>query len=173
MSAGGAANTPAGLPADGAAGDPTPTDRRPERLLVAARLDGPEGQRYVFARWEDWPYPAMLSTAAPGPAPDGSPDRDADAEELSSAVARLVGRLGLRSGTPLVADERLPVRMAHPRFGGEGLGWLRPVGVVVEGEPRPDALLAGVETLTLEEALEALPTELERVVLRAAAKLLD
>ncbi|MDP6605500.1 MAG: hypothetical protein QF664_04470, partial [Dehalococcoidia bacterium] len=42
-------------------GDTTPGNRRPERLLVALRLDGPDGQRYVFARWEDWPHPAMLS----------------------------------------------------------------------------------------------------------------
>ncbi|MDP6605798.1 MAG: hypothetical protein QF664_06020, partial [Dehalococcoidia bacterium] len=93
-------------------------------------------------------------------------------QELADVVRRLVGRLGLSSGTPLAAGERVPVRMAHPRFGGEGLGWLRPVGVAVEGEPQPDALLAAVELLTLEQALEALPTEVERVVLRAAAKLL-
>jgi hypothetical protein len=154
-----------------APGDVTPGDRRPERLLVAPRLDGPDGQRYVFARWEDWPHPAMLSTAAPvlgtgaGPAAAG--------QELAHIVARLVGRLGLSGGTPHAAEERVPVRMAHPRFGGEGLGWLRPVGVTVEGDPQPDAMLAGVELLTLEQALEALPTEVERVVLRAAAKLLD
>lgn len=163
------ADVPEDVPVDVPTDNPTPADQRPERLLVAARLESPEGQRYVFARWEDWPYPAMLSTAAPGAGPDG----DADAGgELADAVARLVGRLGLQSGIPRAADERVPVRMAHPRFGGEGLGWLRPVGVTVEGEPQPDALLAGVETLTLEEALEALPTEVERVVLRAAAKLL-
>ena len=41
-------------------------DDRPERLLIAARLSDGEGERYVFVRWEDWPYPAMLSLAPPG-----------------------------------------------------------------------------------------------------------
>jgi hypothetical protein len=147
--------------------DPTPStgssDDRPERLLVAARLaaagEGEEA-RYVFVRWEDWPHPAMLSLAPPGAN-----------EQLSEAVARVLARLNLRCAEPRVASERVPVRMAHPRFGGEGLGWLRPLAVTVEGEPEPDALLAGVELLSYDRALEELPTEVERTVLRAAAKL--
>jgi hypothetical protein len=61
--------------------------------------------------------------------------------------------------------------MTHPRFGGEGLGWLRAVAVTVSGEPQPDALLEGVEAFSLEQALEALPTEVERTLLRQGAKL--
>jgi hypothetical protein len=141
---------------------PAPGDDRPERLLVAARLAASEGEqaRYVFVRWEDWPYPAMLSLAPPG-----------SNETLSEAVASLLRRLNLRTAEPRVAEERVPVRMAHPRFGGEGLGWLRPLAVTVEGEPEPDAMLAGVEMLPYEQALEALPTDVERTVLRAAATL--
>ncbi len=139
-----------------------PIDDRPERLLVAARLADGEGERYVFVRWHDWPHPAMLSLAPPG----GN-------ERLSEAVARLLARLNLRSAEPRTAGERVPVRMAHPRFGGEGLGWLRPLAVMVEGEPQPDALLAGVETLPYEQALAALPTDVERTVLRAASELFD
>lgn len=149
-----------------AAGSATSGDDRPERLLVAARLAGGAGEgaggRYVFVRWEDWPHPAMLSLAPPG-----------GGEQLSEAVARLMARLNLRSAEPRTASERVPVRMAHPRFGGEGLGWLRPLAVIVEGEPQPDALLAGVETLPYEQALEALPTDVERTVLRAAAALFE
>ena len=138
------------------------TDDRPERLLVAARLAATDGEdaRYVFVRWEDWPHPAMLSLAPPG-----------DNEQLSEAVARVLARLNLRCAEPRVASKRVPVRMAHPRFGGDGLGWLRPLAVTVEGEPEPDALLAGVELLSYDRALEELPTEVERTVLRAAEQL--
>ena len=140
----------------------TGLDDRPERLLIAARLNDGDGERYVFVRWEDWPYPAMLSLAPPG-----------GGESLAEAVARVLARINLRCAEPRTADERVPVRMAHPRFGGQGLGWLRPLAVVVEGEPAPDALLAGVETLPYEQALAALPTEVERTVLRAACALFD
>ena len=137
-------------------------DDRPERLLVAARLANGQGERYVFVRYDDWPHPAMLSLAPPG-----------GGEQLSEAVARVLARLNLRAAEPRTAAERVPVRMVHPRFGGEGLGWLRPLAVVVEGEPEPDALLAGVETLPYEQALGALPTEVERTVLRAASALFE
>ncbi|HJM74399.1 MAG TPA: hypothetical protein QGI71_00830 [Dehalococcoidia bacterium] len=143
--------------------DTASTDDRPERLLVAARLAASEDEdgRYVFVRWEDWPHPAMLSLAPPGAN-----------EQLSEAVAGLLARLNVRSAEPRIASERMPVRMAHPRFGGEGLGWLRPLAVTVEGEPEPDAMLAGVELLSYNRALEELPTEVERAVLRAADALL-
>ena len=156
---------PTAVPADAVAADAvTWKDERSERLLIAARLDTAEGARYLLVRWPDWPYPALLSVAAP---------RDRDA--LATAVQDLLhGRLRVDcDGAPRTADQRLPVRMTHPRFGGEGLGWLRPLAVRVHGEPEPDALLAGVEALSLEEALEALPTELERTLLREAAALFD
>ena len=156
-----------------------PSDDRPERLLVAARLEtslgagletdqnaepgADDAPRYVFVRWEDWPHPAMLSIAPPGVN-----------EDLPHAVQTLVGRLNLTvSGAIKTAEERVPVRMAHPRFGGDGLGWLRPLAVSVSGEPQPDAMLEGTEMLSLGQALEALPTEVERTVLRAADALFD
>lgn len=159
------------------ASTPPPSDDRPERLLVATRLEAnPETDleaepganddpRYVFVRWEDWPHPAMLSIAPPGVS-----------EDLPHAVQTLVGRLNLTvstSGAIRTAEERVPVRMEHPRFGGTGLGWLRPLAVSVSGEPQPDAMLEGIELLSLDQALEALPTEVERTVLRAADALFD
>jgi hypothetical protein len=66
---------------------------------------------------------------------------------------------------------RIPVRMAHPRFGGDGLGWLRPVAVRISDAPEPDALLEGVHELELKEALDLLPTEVERTVLKEASRL--
>ena len=133
----------------------------PERLLIAARLETAEGPRYLFARWPDWPHPALLSLAAP-------PD-DGFAEGVRSL---LHARLGVRcDDAPRASPLRVPVRMS--RLGGVGVGWLRPVAVRVSGEPAPDALLEGVETLSLDEALAALPTEVERTVLREAAALFD
>lgn len=148
---------------------------RPERLLVVAREAGGEA-RYCFARWPDWPHPAMLSLAAIGG------DRRLDA--LEGALDDLLGaRMGLAcDAPPRLAAERTPARMAHPRFGGDGLGWLRAVAVVVRplpatgaapAAPRADALLEAVERLSLERALEALPTDVERLVFRAGVALLD
>ncbi len=119
-------------------------DERPERLLVVPRLDCPDGASYLLVRWMDWPYPALLSLTSP---------RCSDS--LADAVTALLhARLGLRcDGKPQMAALRMPVRLMHPRFGGYGLGWLRPVAVSVGGEPQPDALLEGVEALTLEQAL--------------------
>ncbi len=135
---------------------------RPERLLVAARLEDAEGARYLLVRWPDWPYPALLSLAAPRPH-----------DSLEETVATLLlARLGVRcQEPPRTSPVRVPVRLAHPRFGGQGLGWLRPIAVRVVGEPQPDALLEDVQALPLRQALEALPTEVECTVLREAAKL--
>jgi hypothetical protein len=139
------------------------TDReRPERLLLGARLEDPRGARYLLVRWPDWPHPALLSLAAPAPH-----------DSLEEVVATLLlSRLGLRCQRPPEASPvRVPVRLPHPRFGGQGLGWLRPVAVSVVGEPEPDALLEDVQALPLQEALAALPSEVERTVLTEAAKL--
>lgn len=144
----------------------SPLAERPERLLVAARLDGGDGGRYLFARWPDWPHPAMLSTPAPS-----------DPGALHEVVQELLhARLGVVcAGALRASPQRVPVRMAHPRFGGEGVGWLRPVVVAVaaDPQPQPDALLEGSEELTLEQALARLPTEVERIVLRMASDLLE
>ncbi len=160
------ASTPAAEPA-----------ARPERLLVVAReADGEaDTARYCFARWPDWPHPAMLSLAASG---------DEQLEALEGALNDLLGaRMGLVcSSRPRLAAERTPARMAHHRFGGEGLGWLRAAAVSVRplpeaGEaaaaPRADALLEAVQRLSLEQALEALPTDVERRVFRSGVALLD
>lgn len=144
-----------------------PGSAGPERLLVAPVLrdeQPPHGWRYLLVRWPDWPHPTLLSLAAPGPG-----------DSMAEAVRVLIeARLRLAcEGEPRASETRVPVRMPLPRVGGEGQGWLRPVVVRVSGEPQPDALLAGVEAFTLEQALAALPTEVERTVLRAAAALLD
>lgn len=129
-----------------------------ERLIVVARRV--EDGCYLFARWADWPYPAMLSTLPPG-----------DHETLSAAIdALLHGRMRVHvASEPRLATDRVPVRMPRPRGGGPALGWLHPVAAEVAGEPLADGLIAGVEALSLDDALRALPTDVERAVLRAAA----
>lgn len=151
---------------DPAIHDPPPVPRdleaRPERLvLVVRRL---EDARYLFARWPDWPHPAMLSTVPPS-----------STEGLAQGIASLVAaRMGVRvTGEPRPATERRPARLHHPYAGSDGLGWLRPVAVDVFGEPRADALLDDVISLTRAEALAQLPTDLERVLFRAGSALLD
>lgn len=158
---------------------PASPTARPERLLVVAREagDDTDAAGYLFARWPDWPHPAMLSLAAIGD--------EAQFEALEDALNDLLGaRMGIAcSAAPRLAAERTPARMVHPRFGGEGLGWLRAVAVSVRprdgadapgaSAPRPDALLEAVERLSFEQALEALPTDVERQVFRAGAALLD
>jgi hypothetical protein len=140
------------------------TAPRPERyLLVVRRADagaGADDARYLFARWPDWPHPALLSLSPP-----------AAEEGVATAVgAVLEARMGVATTTaPRVSALRVPARMRHPRTGVEGLGWLRAVAVDVAGEPRPDALLEGVVTLTADEAAEALPTAVERIVFAAGA----
>jgi hypothetical protein len=148
-----------------------PEPERPdhERLLVVPRCvpseasaDGEE-PRYLLVRWADWPQPALLSIAPP-----------AEHDSLDAAVATLLGaRLRVSvDGPARVGAERVPVRMAQPRFGLAGTtGWLRPLAVQVSGEPEIDALLGGYDSLTLAEALAALSTEVERTVLRQAAGL--
>lgn len=139
-------------------------DGRAERLLIAARLEQPGTEpRYLLARWPDWPHPSLLSVAAP---------RALDS--LDALVAdTLRARFSVECVTPpMAATTRRPARMPHPRFGGDGLGWVRAVAVRVEGAPTSDALLAGVDALSLEDALAALSTDLERAVLREAAALL-
>lgn len=138
----------------------------PERLLLVPVLhaveEGVDGgaPRFVLVRWADWPQPALLSLAPPGPS-----------DRLEDAVTDMLSaRLQLEvTGPPRLAELRVPVRMGAPRFGFTGTGWLRAVAVPVRGEPQPDALLAGVDVLSLDEALAALSTEVERMLLRAAA----
>lgn len=137
-------------------------NERPERLLVVPQLNEGEETRYLLVRWPDWPHPALLSIAAPT-------SRDI----IDEAVSDLI-RARLRvdcNGTPRASSMRIPVRMAHPRFGGDGLGWLRPVAVRISDAPEPDALLEGVHELELKEALDLLPTEVERTVLKEASRL--
>lgn len=135
---------------------------RPERLLLVPRRV--EDGRYLFARWPDWPHPAMLSTVPPRPH-----------ERLEGAVESLLyGRMGLRlAGEWHASQRRVPVRMVPPGRSDMGLGWLRPLAVAVAGEPDADGLLESVESLTLEEALAALPTDVEREALRLGAALFD
>ena len=150
----GTAGRPDGLTEDG----------RAERLLIAASLEQPGNEPlYLLALWPDWPHPSLLSVAAP---------RALDS--LDALVADTVrARFSVECvSAPVAAGTRHPARISHPRFGGGGLGWVRAIAVRVEGEPTSDALLAGVDALPLEGALRALPTDLERAVLREAAELL-
>ncbi len=156
--------TEGGTPEAGRRGGVTPTLTPmpvPERLLLVPMLTSADGEpRVVLVRWADWPYPALLSLAPPGPS-----------DRLEDAVADLLSaRLQLEvTAPPRLTEQRVPVRMGAPRFGFSGTGWLRAVVVPVRGEPQPDALLAGVDVLTLDEALAALTTEVERMLLRSAA----
>ncbi|MGE3856747.1 MAG: hypothetical protein AB7G21_07305 [Dehalococcoidia bacterium] len=134
----------------------TPAD--PERFILVARRV--EDGRYVFAQWGDWPHPTMISTLTPS-AHEGFVD---------GIESLLHGRMRVRVvGVPRLADDRVPVRMDHPRGGGPMLGWLQPVAVEVTGEPVPDALIEGVATLTHDEAIERLATDVERAAFRAGA----
>jgi len=138
----------------------TPAD--PERLILVARRV--EDGRFLFARWGDWPHPTMISTLPPS-AHEGF---------VEGVESLLHGRMHVRvAGTPRLAAERVPVRMAHPRGGGPMLGWLQPVAVEVTGEPAPDALIEGVAALTLDEALDTLATDVERAAFRAGASAFD
>ena len=138
-------------------------DGRPEaeRLLIVARRV--EDDRYLFAVWADWPHPVLVSTPA---AAEGFEGFEAGIETV------LRGRLGVHAaGAARPAPRRLPVRVAHPAGGGATLGWLRPVAVAVAGEPRASGPVAAVASLTLEEALAALTTDIERAALRLGAAL--
>lgn len=150
------------------------TTPRPERYLVVARYldsdaasgaaDGVAEPRYLFARWADWPFPAMLALAPP-----------ALDETLADALARVLwARFAARTvDTPRAGAERTPARMPHPHTGVDGMGWLRAVAVTVEGELAPDALLDGFALLTAQEARGALPSDVERLVFASGLTLFD
>jgi hypothetical protein len=137
-------------------------DGRPEaeRLLVIARRV--EDGRYLFARWTDWPHPTLISTLPPG-----------DSEGFEDGIETLLlGRFGVHmAGPPVRGEQRLPVRMPHPAGGGEQMGWVRPIAVEVSGEPNGAGPIESVEALTLDEALDALVTDLECRALRLGAAL--
>jgi hypothetical protein len=141
------------------AGDPG----QPERYLLIVRLvgaDTAEAPRFLFARWPDWPHPAMLSVG-----------EFRDTEALTDHVSMLLrARMGVSVvSAPTVSSERVPVRLPNPRLGLDALGWLRAAVVDVQGEPLPDALLQSVEVLDRAEAEARLPTEVERIVFRIGA----
>ena len=134
----------------------------PERLLLVPVLRVAGEARYVLVRWPDWPHPALLSFAPPV----ANDTLEASAADLTRA------RLGLiATGPARMAELRVPVRMGSPRLGLQTTGWLRGVLQPVEGEPTTDVLVDGCVVLSLAEADAALTTEVERMVLRAAAAL--
>jgi hypothetical protein len=138
-------------------------DAAPERLLlVVARSEEPD--RYLLASWPDWPHPSLLAISPPHPE-----------EGLDHAVdSMLRSAFGVTlEGAPQRSEERWPVRMAHPRFGGEGVGWLRPVAVHASGDPAAGPLVEGITTLTASDALEGLSTAVERAVFTAGVALLE
>jgi len=130
----------------------------PERFILVARRV--EDGRYLFARWSDWPHPTMISTLVPN-----------EDEGLVAGIESLLhGRMRVRVvGEPRLASERVAVRMPAPRGGGPRLGWLHPLAVEVSGDPEHDALIEGVDALTLDEALDGLATDVERAAFRAGA----
>jgi len=132
----------------------------PERAVVVPVLETVDGPRFVLAMWPDWPHPTMLSLAPP-----------VGDDTLEAAAADLVrARLHLdATGPARMSESRIPVRMASPRVGAQTTGWLRSVLQPVSGEPEVDLLLAGFEVYSLDEALAALSTEVERMALQAAA----
>jgi nucleotide-binding universal stress UspA family protein len=117
----------------------------PERLLLVPVIRTAGETRYVLVRWPDWPHPALLSFAPPV----GTDTLEAAAADLARA------RLGLVATAPA----------------RQTTGWLRGVLQPVEGEPTPDVLVDGCEVLSISEAEAVLTTEVERMVLRAAAAL--
>jgi hypothetical protein len=138
----------------------THEDAAPERILLVVRRAG-DGA-VLLARWPDAPRPTLLSLDAPHPD-----------EGFAEGVARLVrARFAVAAGTARLHAERLPVRMRHPRRGGETVGFLRVAAVEASGEPSPDGTLAAIETLPSEEAARALSTDLERRALALGLDLL-
>lgn len=138
-------------------------DAAPERLLlVVARVEAPD--RYLFARWADWPHPSMLALSPPHA--DEGLTRAVTSMLRDSFDVTLVGEAQLGA-------ERWPVRMSHPRFGGENVGWLRPVAVTVSGELTAGPLLDDVAALDATAAAATLSTAIEREVFGAGAALLE
>lgn len=135
----------------------------PQRLLlVVARSEQPG--RYLFARWKDWPHPSLLAISPPH-----------DAEGLDGAVESMLRNafaVALQ-GAARAGAKRWPVRMAHPRFGGEGVGWLRPVAVQSSGDPAPGPPIDDLAILDATAALKALSTAVEREVFTAGVALLE
>ena len=137
-------------------------DAAPERLLlVVERAEARD--RYLLARWEDWPHPSLVATSPPH-----------EGEGLDAAVAAMLrGAFGVAlMGVARRGDTRWPVRMAHPRFGGEGVGWLRAVAAMTSGEPVAGPLVQGLVELDADEAEAQLSTEVERAVFRSGVALL-
>ena len=73
----------------------------------------------------------------------------------------------------LACAERRPRRAASWREGRVGIGWVRAVAVSVDAPLDPGPPLTGVEALPLVEAEAALPTSLDRALLRDGAALLE
>lgn len=79
-----------------------------------------------------------------------------------------------RLGLTLTADPTLstatpiPVRTLVPRAGAATVGWLRAVRVPVAGALPPDARLLDAQALPPDAAFDALTTDRERALLRAA-----
>ena len=127
-------------------------------LLVAVPPSAGD-ERYLLVRFAGVDHPSLL--------PMGGP---AIGETLVEAVSSaLQSRVGLRPvSDPRVSVGRVPVRLPQPNQGTSGPGWLRAVVVRVEGEPSPDLLVDEVLALPFDEAVRALPTDVERQVLALA-----
>ena len=134
--------------------------------LVVCLRDTADGAppRFVLAReGEDGPL-RLLDVAEPGP----------DAA-LADVVADVVqARLGVEPESDAVpSPERRPRRVARWREGHVGTGWVRAVAVTVSAELDPILAPTTVEVLSLDEAEAALPTSLDRALLRDGAALIE
>ncbi len=123
-----------------------------------------EDGRYLLVRRPGNRVLTMLSTAPPH-------RTEGFAAGISSLVRTHLG-VALR-GTPRVASVRRPVHTLHPYTGGQGAGYLRALAVEVAGDPKTDALFDGMQALRLEDAVDALSTDLERLLLQDGARLLS
>ncbi|MEX1023422.1 MAG: hypothetical protein WD058_09775 [Dehalococcoidia bacterium] len=139
---------------------PDPT-APPEWLLLAVR--SVEDGRYLLVRRPGSTAFTMLSTAPPH-----------RSEGFAAGLASLVRtHLGVSvRGEPRLSTVQRPVHTMHPYTGGQSTGYLRAVALEVAGEPKADALYQGLVALPLPEAVQALATDLERLLLCDGAALL-
>jgi len=133
----------------------------PEWLLLVVR--SVEDGRYLLVRRPGNRVLTMLSTAPPH-----------RTEGFAAGIALMVRtHLGVTlRGTPRVSSVRRPVHTVHPYTGGQRAGYLRALAVEVAGDPKVDALFDGLQALRLEDAVEALSTDLEQLLLQDGARLL-
>ncbi len=137
-------------------------DAAPERWLLVVKRSEEPGD-YLLVSWSDWPHPSLPAISPP--------HADEGVDHAVEAMLRSAFGVALE-GSALRSEERWPVRMAHPRFGGDGVGWLRPVAARATGEPVAGPLIDDLTMLPAAAAVEGLSTAVERAVFEAGVALL-